>query len=38
MYEHTYPSERFAKTMSFLRKHITTKEQILDLGVMNPLS
>lgn len=38
MYEHTYPSERFAKTMSFLHKHITKKERILDLGVMNPLS
>ncbi|MDR0229275.1 MAG: methyltransferase [Flavobacteriaceae bacterium] len=38
MYENTYPSQRFAKTMAFLKKHISKKEQILDLGVPNPLS
>lgn len=38
MYEQTYPSERFEKTMQFLHKHIDTSERILDLGVKNPLS
>lgn len=38
MYENTYPSQRFAKTMAFLNKHISKKDHILDLGVSNPLS
>lgn len=38
MYEKTYPKERFEKTLNFLNKHLNKSEQILDLGVENPLS
>ncbi|PKA99000.1 hypothetical protein B0O79_2698 [Flavobacteriaceae bacterium MAR_2009_75] len=38
MYENTYPNKRFQHTLSFLRKHITTEQGILDLGVPNPFS
>lgn len=38
MYENTYPNKRFKNTIEFLKKHITTSESILDLGVENPLS
>ncbi|MDT7829609.1 methyltransferase [Pricia sp. S334] len=38
MYENTYPDKRFQRTLSFLQKHISTKEAILDLGVENPFS
>lgn len=38
MYEKTYPSKRFKNTLSFLEKHITTQESILDLGIENPFS
>lgn len=38
MYEKTFPNKRFAKTISFLEKHIGKQESILDLGVPNPLS
>ncbi|MFH6602294.1 methyltransferase [Maribacter algicola] len=38
MYEKTYPSRRFQRTLSFLKKHIATDEPILDLGVENPFS
>ena len=38
MYEKTYPSKRFNITLDFLKKHITTNESILDLGVPNPFS
>ncbi len=38
MYEKTYPSKRFQHTLSFLQKHISTDESILDLGVENPFS
>lgn len=38
MYEKTYPSKRFQHTLSFLQKHISTNESILDLGVENPFS
>lgn len=38
MYEHTYPSQRFAKTMAFLKQHISPSHKILDLGVNNPLA
>ena len=38
MYEKTYPSKRFNITLDFLKKHISTKETILDLGVPNPFS
>lgn len=38
MYEKTYPSKRFQCTLSFLQKHVSLKETILDLGVENPFS
>jgi hypothetical protein len=38
MYEKTYPSKRFNITLDFLKKHISTNESILDLGVSNPFS
>jgi hypothetical protein len=38
MYEKTYPSKRFNITLDFLKKHISTDETILDLGVTNPFS
>lgn len=38
MYEHSYPSKRYSKTITFLEKHIGKPAQILDLGVENPFS
>ncbi len=38
MYEKTYPNKRFKLTLQFLKKHISTSESILDLGVKNPFS
>ncbi|HLV38468.1 methyltransferase [Xanthomarina sp.] len=38
MYEKTYPNKRFKLTASFLEKHISTKANILDLGVANPFT
>lgn len=38
MYENTFPHKRYSHTLSFLKKHIGTNEQILDLGISNPLS
>jgi len=38
MYEKTFPNKRFQNTLSFLQKHISTDESILDLGVANPFS
>lgn len=38
MYEKTYPSKRFNLTLQFLKKHVSTTETILDLGVPNPFS
>ena len=38
MYEHTYPSKRFKRTIQFVSKHISKDESLLDLGVKNPLS
>ncbi len=38
MYEKIYPSKRFNITLDFLKKHISTHESILDLGVTNPFS
>lgn len=37
MYTH-YPEKRYQKTLEFLKKHVTTQEKILDLGVSNPFS
>jgi hypothetical protein len=33
-----YPKKRYQLTIEFLKKHISTEEIILDLGVVNPLS
>lgn len=38
MYEKTFPNKRFKHTIQFLKKHISTSEPILDLGVENPFS
>lgn len=38
MYEANFPKKRYKQTMAFLKKHISKKEKILDLGVDNPLS
>ena len=38
MYENTYPSKRFERTLRFLKQHINPAESILDLGVDNPFS
>ncbi len=38
MYEKTYPNKRFQQTLTFLKKHISTDEPILDLGIDNPFS
>ena len=38
MYENTFPNKRFKHTLEFLRKHVSTSETILDLGVVNPFS
>lgn len=38
MYEAHFPTKRFDITLDFLKKHIQTNENILDLGVDNPFS
>lgn len=38
MYEGKYPHKRYRLTLEFLKKHISTDESILDLGVENPFS
>ena len=38
MYEKTFPNKRFKHTLDFLKKHISTSETVLDLGVENPFS
>ena len=38
MYEKTFPNKRFKYTLDFLKKHISTSETLLDLGVPNPFS
>ena len=38
MYEKTFPNKRFKNTLTFLQKHISTDESILDLGIENPFS
>ena len=38
MYEKTFPNKRFKHTIQFLQKHISNKENILDLGVVNPFT
>lgn len=38
MYEKTYPNKRYKHTIEFLKKHVPTKNSILDLGVENPFT
>lgn len=38
MYEQTFPSKRYKKTIAFLTKHIPEPTSILDLGVANPFT
>ena len=38
MYENVYPNKRFKLTITFIKKHLSQSESILDLGVENPLS
>ncbi len=38
MYEKTFPNKRFKHTLSFLQKHVSPDQSILDLGVGNPFS
>ena len=38
MYENNFPNKRYKHTLTFLQKHISTSESILDLGVENPFS
>ncbi len=38
MYEGKFPHKRYRLTLEFLKKHISTSESILDLGVENPFS
>ena len=38
MYEKTFPNKRFKHTLKFLKKHVSTSDTILDLGVENPFS
>lgn len=38
MYESSYPNKRFKHTIQFLKSHISSKSEILDLGVENPFS
>ena len=38
MYENNFPTRRYKLTLDFIKKHISKKEKILDLGVENPLS
>lgn len=38
MYEQYFPKKRYDKTLTFIKKHISTSEQLLDLGVSNPFS
>ena len=38
MYEDVYPDKRFSHTLNFLKRHISSSDIILDLGVTNPFS
>jgi len=38
MYENTFPNKRFKHTAQFLKKHVSTNSNILDLGVENPFT
>ena len=38
MYETNFPKKRYRKTQDFFKRFISKDENILDLGVKNPLS
>ena len=38
MYENNFPTKRYNLTLDFVKQHINKTEEILDLGVENPLS
>ena len=38
MYEQYFPKKRYEQTLDFLKKHISTSEKLLDLGIENPFS
>ncbi len=38
MYENNFPNKRFKLTLEFLKKYVSTDENILDLGITNPFS
>lgn len=38
MYKNTFHDKRYQKTLSFLKKHISRGQKILDLGISNPLA
>ena len=38
MYEYNFPTRRYNLTLNFVKKYISKKEEIFDLGVKNPLS
>ena len=38
MYENNFPNKRYKHTLTFLQKHISPSDSILDLGVDNPFS
>src|SRR5690606_4037544 len=38
MYEQYFPKKRYEQTLDILKKHISTSEKLLDLGVENPFS
>lgn len=38
MYEKSFPNKRFKHTLQFLKRHVSTSESILDLGINNPFS
>lgn len=38
MYEGKFPHKRYKHTIAFLQKHVSTDQQLLDLGVENPFT
>jgi hypothetical protein len=38
MYKNNYPHKRYRITLDFLKKHVNSNEEILDLGLANPFS
>ncbi len=38
MYQNSYPNKRYKHTITFLKRHVSNSEPILDLGVENPFT